>query len=111
MSIRPIITAPDLRLKAVSAPVDKVEALKPNVVVAGHKRSDRPDDDVPAILDGTREYIAAFLDEFADAEDAETLVARMSERFPDRINLATLQFSAAAVIEQRKQAEAAQPST
>jgi glyoxylase-like metal-dependent hydrolase (beta-lactamase superfamily II) len=91
--------------------VDKVEALKPKVVVAGHKRADLRDDDVPAILDGTREYIAAFLEEFAAAEDAETLFARMSERFPDRINIATLQFSAAAVIEQRKQAEASQPST
>jgi glyoxylase-like metal-dependent hydrolase (beta-lactamase superfamily II) len=104
------LTGPDDWKRWIES-VDKVEALKPKVVVAGHKRADRPDDDIPAILDGTREYIAAFLDEFADAEDAETLVARMSERFPDRINIATLQFSAAAVIEQRKQAEAAQPST
>jgi glyoxylase-like metal-dependent hydrolase (beta-lactamase superfamily II) len=104
------LTGPDDWKRWIES-VDKVEALKPSVVVAGHKQADRPDDDVPAILDGTREYIAAFLEEFADAEDAETLIARMSERFPDRINIATLQFSAAAVIEQRKQAEASQPSS
>ena len=81
--------------------VDKIAALNPEVVIAGHKRADLPDDDVPTILDGTREYITAFIEELADAEDRQTLIARMTQRFPDRINPATLHFSAAAAIEQK----------
>jgi glyoxylase-like metal-dependent hydrolase (beta-lactamase superfamily II) len=84
--------------------VDKIAALNPEVVIAGHKRPDLPDDDMPAILDGTRNYITAFIEELADAEDAQTLVARMTERFPDRINPATLGFSAAAAMAQKQQA-------
>jgi glyoxylase-like metal-dependent hydrolase (beta-lactamase superfamily II) len=81
--------------------VDRIAALNPKVVIAGHKRADLPDDDVPAILDGTRDYITAFIEELADAEDAQTLIARMTQSFPDRINPATLHFSAAAAIEQK----------
>src|SRR5204862_7670770 len=84
--------------------VDKIAALDPKVVVAGHKREDLPDDDVPAILDGTRNYITAFTEELAAADSADALVARMTERFPDRINPATLGFSAAAAIAQKHQA-------
>ena len=50
--------------------VDKIAALNPKVVIAGHK-ADLPDDDIPAILDGTRNYIAAFIEELAKADDAE----------------------------------------
>ena len=87
--------------------VDKIAALNPKVVIAGHK-ADLPDDDIPAILDGTRNYIAAFIEELAQADDADTLVARMTDRFPDRINPATLAFSAAAAIEQKQTAGATQ---
>lgn len=86
--------------------VDKVAALNPRLVIAGHKRADLPDDDMPAILDGSRNYITAFIEELADAEDAQTLIARMTDRFPDRINPATLEFSAASAIEQKQRATA-----
>jgi glyoxylase-like metal-dependent hydrolase (beta-lactamase superfamily II) len=91
--------------------VDKIAALDPQVVVAGHKREDLPDDDIPAILDGTRNYIRAFIEELADADSAEALVARMTARFADRINVATLEFSAAAAIAQRQQHAAAHTPT
>ncbi len=81
--------------------VERVAALDPRVVVAGHKRPDAPDDDIPEILFGTQAYIAAFIEELDEAEDAPALVLRMTERFPDRINLPTLDFSAAAAIERR----------
>ena len=81
--------------------VDRIAALNPKVVIAGHKRADLPDDDMPAILDGTRDYITAFIEELAVAEDPQTLIARMTQRFPDRINPATLHFSAAAAIERK----------
>jgi glyoxylase-like metal-dependent hydrolase (beta-lactamase superfamily II) len=90
--------------------VGKIAALNPKVVIAGHKRTDLPDDDIPAIVDGTRDYISAFIEELADADDAQTLIARMTQRFPDRINPATLQFSAAAAME-RKQQETAQSAS
>jgi hypothetical protein len=76
------------------------------VVVAGHKRPDLPDDDIPSIVAGTREYIEAFITEFAAADDAATLIARMMRRYPDRINPATLSFSASAAIGLRKPAAA-----
>lgn len=87
--------------------VDKIAALDPKVVVAGHKREDLRDDEIPAILDGTRNYIRAFIEELADAESAEALVARMTERFADRINVATLEFSASAAIAQKQRHAAA----
>ena len=81
--------------------VDTIAALNPKVVVAGHTQAHLPDDDLPAILDGTRDYIRAFIEELADAEDADALIARMTERFPDRINPATLVVSALAAIEHK----------
>jgi hypothetical protein len=91
--------------------VDKIAALDPKVVVAGHKREDLSDGDVHAILDGTRDYIRAFIDELADADSADELVARMTERFADRINAATLQFSAAAAIAHKQQHATAETRT
>jgi glyoxylase-like metal-dependent hydrolase (beta-lactamase superfamily II) len=84
--------------------VEKLAALNPRVVVAGHKRPDTADDDIHEILYGTQAYIAAFIDELDQAEDAAALILRMTERFPDRINLPTLEFSAAAGIRHRRTA-------
>ncbi|OZC59799.1 hypothetical protein CH267_06850 [Rhodococcus sp. 06-621-2] len=75
--------------------VDKIAALNPRTVIAGHKRPDRSDDDVAAILGGTRDYISAFMHESANAADAEALIRAMTNRFPDFANPATLHFSAA----------------
>jgi len=82
--------------------VEKLAALNPRVLVAGHKRPDTADDDIAEILYGTQAYIAAFIEELDQAEDARALIRRMTERFPDRINLPTLEFSAAAGIRQRR---------
>lgn len=90
--------------------VNKVESLAPRLIIAGHRGPDRLDTDVEAMLNGTRNYISAFATESAQAPDAETLVARMTQGFPDLANIATLHFSAAAAIEQRNQAEAPQSS-
>jgi glyoxylase-like metal-dependent hydrolase (beta-lactamase superfamily II) len=104
------VSAPDDWRRWIES-VDKIAALDPKVVVAGHKREDLRDGDVHAILDGTRNYIRAFIEELADADSAEALVARMTERFADRINVATLQFSAAAAIAHKQQHAAAQTPT
>ncbi|WP_157781277.1 MBL fold metallo-hydrolase [Gordonia terrae] len=74
--------------------VDRVAALSPRTVVAGHKIPGRSDDDVAAILDGTRDYISAFMHESTVASGPEALVAAMVGHFPDFANPATLHFSA-----------------
>jgi glyoxylase-like metal-dependent hydrolase (beta-lactamase superfamily II) len=81
--------------------VEKLAALNPRLLVAGHKRPGTADDDIAEILFGTQAYIAAFIEELDQAEDARALIQRMTERFPDRINLPTLEFSAAAGIRHR----------
>jgi len=84
--------------------VDKIAALNPKVVVAGHKRPELPDDDIAAIVDGTRTYINAFIEELAAAGDARTLVGRMQERFADRINPTALIVSATTAIKRKQRA-------
>ena len=79
--------------------IDKIEALNPRIVVAGHKQPHLPDNDVASILNGTRQYIAAFIESYESAKDANEVIATMSERFPNRINPATLHYSAATAME------------
>ena len=100
------LTGPDQWKQWIES-VDKVESLAPRLIVAGHRGPGRLDTDVDGMLNGTRDYISTFMAESAEAPDAETLVARMTQRFPDRVNLATLLFSAGVIIEQRNQARAA----
>jgi glyoxylase-like metal-dependent hydrolase (beta-lactamase superfamily II) len=84
--------------------VDKIAALEPKVVVAGHKRPELPDDDLAAIVDGTRDYIQAFIEELAGAADTRTLVGRMQERFPDHINPTALIVSATTAVKRKQRA-------
>lgn len=79
-------------LKAWLDALDRVAALQPRAVVAGHKNKDLPDD--PAILEQTRQYLL----------DAERLLNteptpreffdQMLELYPDRLNLGPLWYSA-----------------
>ena len=84
--------------------VDKIAALEPKVVVAGHKRPELPDDNIAAIVDGTRDYIQAFIEELAGTGDTRTLVGRMQERFPDHINPTALIVSATTAIKRKQRA-------
>jgi glyoxylase-like metal-dependent hydrolase (beta-lactamase superfamily II) len=84
------------------ASVDKIAALEPRTVVAGHKQPDLPDDDTKMIVDGTRSYIRAFTEELADTDDARRLVARMQERFPEHINPSALVLSARAAVKGKR---------
>ena len=64
--------------------IDKVAALWPRAVVAGHKNKDLPDD--PAILDQTRQYLVDahwLLDEKPTARE---FFDRMLALYPDRLN-------------------------
>jgi glyoxylase-like metal-dependent hydrolase (beta-lactamase superfamily II) len=82
------------RLEWIAA-LDKIEALEPRAVIAGHKRPDN--DDAPRIIEETRRYIWEFdrlVDETASTRE---LYDRMLALYPDRINRGALWGSARAV--------------
>jgi glyoxylase-like metal-dependent hydrolase (beta-lactamase superfamily II) len=70
--------------RAWLAALDKLEALAPSAVVAGHKRPDSPDD--PTIIEQTRRYILDFEELASQATSTEQLYWAMRERHPNRIN-------------------------
>lgn len=61
--------------------LDRLSARHPAVVVAGHKR-DSTTADTPEAIAATRAYIAAFDSEAERTMVSDTLVARMTRRFP-----------------------------
>jgi glyoxylase-like metal-dependent hydrolase (beta-lactamase superfamily II) len=76
--------------------VDRVAALRPTTIVAGHKKPEASDQAVEAMLDGTRSYIADFADLARTAGDADELVAGMLAKYDTYGNPWTLKFSARA---------------
>jgi glyoxylase-like metal-dependent hydrolase (beta-lactamase superfamily II) len=71
------------RLEWVST-LDKLEALKPRVVVAGHKVPENSD--APSTIDDTRRYLLDFNRMDAATTSARELYDRMYELYPNRIN-------------------------
>lgn len=67
---------------------DRLAALDPVAVVAGHKKPDLPDD--PAILAETAAYLRDFNRLAATARTAEELYGAMLERYPRRANPGSL---------------------
>jgi glyoxylase-like metal-dependent hydrolase (beta-lactamase superfamily II) len=80
--------------------VDKIEALNPIIVVAGHKRPGTTDDAIP-VLDNTRSYIRDFANAAAASSSTRDIVSAMQTKYPEHGNLATLLYSAAAVMKRR----------
>ena len=75
--------------------LDRIEALKPRAVIAGHKKPDN--DDSPRIIEETRKYIRDF-DRIAETTTtARELYDKMLELYPDRANPGALWGSARAV--------------
>ena len=64
--------------------LDRVAALHPRVVVAGHKNKNRPDD--PAILDETRQYLQDVIRLLDDKPGAREFYDQMTGLYPDRLN-------------------------
>lgn len=64
--------------------LDALSARHPAIVVAGHKR-DSATADTPAAIGVTRAYVAAFDAEADRTMVADTLVARMTRRFPSLV--------------------------
>jgi glyoxylase-like metal-dependent hydrolase (beta-lactamase superfamily II) len=77
------------------AALDKVEALRPRAVIAGHKRPDNDDD--PRIIEETRQYIRDFDRLVEETVSTRELYDRMLALYPDRINRGALWGSARAV--------------
>ncbi len=82
------------RMEWVAA-LDKVEALKPKVVIAGHKRETNGDG--PNVIEETRQYIRDF-DRLVDkTSTAIELYNAMLGFYPDRLNRGALWGSARAL--------------
>jgi glyoxylase-like metal-dependent hydrolase (beta-lactamase superfamily II) len=82
---------PHTRLEWIAA-LDRIEALRPAAVIAGHKRAEN--DDSPRIIEETRQSIRDF-DRIAETTTtARELFDKMLEIYPDRINPGALWSSA-----------------
>jgi glyoxylase-like metal-dependent hydrolase (beta-lactamase superfamily II) len=75
------------RLEWIST-LDKLEALKPKAVVAGHKVPDNDDD--PRIIAETRQYLRDFNRLYAATTTARELYDAMLRIYPDRANPGSL---------------------
>jgi hypothetical protein len=75
------------RLEWIST-LDKLEALKPKAVVAGHKVPESDDD--PRIIAETRQYLRDFNRLNAATTTARELYDAMLEIYPDRVNPGSL---------------------
>jgi glyoxylase-like metal-dependent hydrolase (beta-lactamase superfamily II) len=81
------------RLEWIAA-LDRIDALKPAAVVAGHKVP--ANDDSPRNVEETRQYIRDFIRLNDATKTARELYDRMIELYPDRANPGSLWSSAAA---------------
>ncbi|HEX7081971.1 MAG TPA: MBL fold metallo-hydrolase [Gammaproteobacteria bacterium] len=66
---------------ALFATFDRIEALDPAILVAGHQRQGAPND--PGAIDFMRTYIADFREAVASSSSGEELEAKMLEKYPD----------------------------
>ena len=82
--------------------LDKLEALKPRAVIAGHKVPENADD--PRIIGETRQYIRDFNDLDETTTTARELYDAMLARYPDRANPGSL-WGAAKIAKTRQQKE------
>jgi hypothetical protein len=79
------------RLEWVAA-LDKIEALNPRAVIAGHKVPENDDD--PKNIEETRRYIRDFIRLNETTQTARELYDRMLELYPNRVNPGSLWGSA-----------------
>jgi glyoxylase-like metal-dependent hydrolase (beta-lactamase superfamily II) len=80
-------TTEQTRLEWIAA-LDKLEALEPRAVVAGHKIPDHDDD--PRNIAETREYLRDFMRLDRTTDSPRALFDAMIELYPDRANPGSL---------------------
>lgn len=71
--------------------LDQIAALKPSIVVPGHKRVSQSDG--PYLIDLTKEYVYAFEEEVKKWGDADKVEEAMKKRYPHRWNEFILSYS------------------
>jgi len=76
--------------------LDKMESLKPRIVVAGHKNM-KNDDDGPRVIGQTRQYILDFQELARKTTTAKELYDQMLARYPAWLNRGALWSSATAM--------------
>ena len=76
--------------------IDKVAALQPRTVVAGHKNKDLADD--PVILDETRAYLLDAHRLHADKPSPRAYFDQMIDLYPDRLNVGPVWYGAVALL-------------
>jgi glyoxylase-like metal-dependent hydrolase (beta-lactamase superfamily II) len=80
--------------------LDRVAALEPSVVVAGHKKVENDND--PKHIGESQKYLRDFSRIVAEESTTAGVVARMLERYPHWENPRTLWYSAGAAIKRKR---------
>jgi glyoxylase-like metal-dependent hydrolase (beta-lactamase superfamily II) len=83
-------------VEAWLAALDKIAALQPTAVVAGHKNRDLPDD--PAIIEQTREYLLDARRLLGENLSPRTYFDQMTALYPDRLNVGPVWYTAVALL-------------
>ena len=83
-------------VEAWLAALDKVAALQPRAVVAGHKNKDLPDD--PAILNETRDYLLNARRLLAEKPSPRKYFDEMIALYPDRLNVGPVWYTAVSLL-------------
>jgi glyoxylase-like metal-dependent hydrolase (beta-lactamase superfamily II) len=78
--------------------LDKIESLKPQAVIASHKRPGS--DDNPTIIEQTRQYIRDFDRLVETTTTAQELYDKMLELYPNRVNPGWALWSSARAVKQ-----------
>jgi len=86
-------------VEAWLAALDKVAALQPSAVVAGHKNKDLPDD--PAILEQTRDYLLNARRLLAQKPSPRKYFDEMIALYPDRLNVGPVWYTATALLSEQ----------
>ncbi|WP_285030183.1 MBL fold metallo-hydrolase [Mycolicibacterium sp. lyk4-40-TYG-92] len=83
-------------IEAWLAALDKVAALQPRAVVAGHKNKELPDD--PSIVDQTRDYLLNAQRLLAEKPSPQEYFDQMTALYPNRLNVGPVWYSAVALL-------------
>ena len=78
------------------AALDKIESLNPRAVVASHKRPEN--DDIPRIIEETKQYIRDFDGLAETTTTAQELYDKMLELYPSRVNPGRALWSSARAV-------------
>jgi len=91
-----LLESADGGIKAWLQALNKVEALHPRAVVAGHKNKDLPDD--PIIVSQTRDYLLDAQRLLAGKPSPREYFDHMIRLYPDRLNVGPVWYTAVALL-------------